>query len=81
MASRLLFLCHLCRVAKPRSQGEQEKVAAQRRPLTRRQRAHWRLSWAERQARNARARTAPGVEITLFGLPSPFATFLGLSIL
>ncbi len=54
---------------------------AQRRPLTRRQRAHWRLSWAERQARNARARTAPGVEITLFGLPSPFATFLGLSIL
>src|SRR5260221_13819558 len=54
---------------------------AQRRPLTRRQRAHWRLSWAERQARNARARTAPGVEITLFGLPSPFATFLWLSIL
>jgi hypothetical protein len=54
---------------------------AQRHPLTRRQRAHWRLSWAERLARNARARTAPGVEITLFGLPSPFAAFLGLSTL
>ncbi len=37
--------------------------------------------WAERLARNARTRAAPGVEITLFGLPSPFAAFLGLSIL
>ena len=37
--------------------------------------------WAKRLARNAQARAAPGVEITLFDLPSPFATFLGLSIL
>lgn len=47
-------------------------------PLTRRQRAHWRLSWAERLAHNAREHSAPCVTITLFGVPSAFATFLGL---
>lgn len=49
-------------------------------PFTRQQRAHWRLSWAERLTRNARERSAPGVDITLFGVPSAFAAFLGLSI-
>jgi len=42
-------------------------------------RAHYRLSWAERLARNARGRSAPGVAITLFGVPGGFAAFLGLS--
>jgi hypothetical protein len=39
---------------------------------TRAERAHWRLSWAERLARNARPPTAPSVEITLHGLPASF---------
>jgi hypothetical protein len=43
------------------------------RHLSRAERAHWRLSWAERLARNAR--TAPCVNITLFGVPQPFAVF------
>jgi hypothetical protein len=48
--------------------------------LSRAQRAHDRLSWAERLARNARERSAPGVAFTLFGVPSAFAAWLDLSI-
>jgi hypothetical protein len=47
--------------------------------FSRAQRAHYRLSWAERLARNARGCSAPGVAITLFGVPGGFAAFLGLS--
>jgi hypothetical protein len=47
--------------------------------LSRAQRAHSRLSWAERLARNARGCSAAGVAITLFGVPGGFAAFLGLS--
>lgn len=47
---------------------------------TRAQRAHWRLSWDERLARNARPPTAPSLEITLYGLPTPFARSFGLPI-
>ncbi len=47
-------------------------------PLSRAQRAHYRLSWQERLARNARAPTADPVTIKLFGVPEAFATFLGL---
>lgn len=47
--------------------------------LSRAQRAHYRLSWYERLARNARAPTACRPTITLFGVPDTFATFLGLS--
>ena len=39
---------------------------------TRAARAHWRLSWEQRLARNARPPTAPSVEIVLHGLPAPF---------
>jgi hypothetical protein len=46
--------------------------------LTRPQRAHWRLSWAERLQRNA-AR-GPTVRIRLFGIPPVLARFLGLPI-
>jgi hypothetical protein len=46
--------------------------------LSRAQRAHYRLWWAERLARNARAPTQGLVKIKLFGLPEAFATFLGL---
>jgi hypothetical protein len=46
--------------------------------LSRAQRAHSRLSWEERLARNARAPTAGRVTIRLFGVPEDFATSLGL---
>jgi hypothetical protein len=46
--------------------------------LLRAQRAHYRLSWAERLSRNARAPTEGRIRITLFGVPDAFATFLGL---
>jgi len=47
--------------------------------LSRAQRAHSRLSWAERLARNARIPTASPVTIKLFGVPEGFATSLGLA--
>jgi len=47
--------------------------------FSRAQRAHYRISWAERLARNARGGSTPGVAITLFGVPGGFAAFLGLS--
>ena len=46
--------------------------------LSRAQRAHYRLDWSERLARNARAPTASPVTIKLFGVPENFATSLGL---
>jgi hypothetical protein len=46
--------------------------------LSRAQRAHARLSWAERLERNARIPTASQVTIRLFGVPRDFATLLGL---
>jgi hypothetical protein len=48
-------------------------------PLSRAQRAHYRLNWQERFARNARSPTASGVTISLFGVPEDFATSLGLA--
>ena len=47
--------------------------------LSRAQRAHYRLSEAERLARNVRAPTASRPRITLFGVPDAFATWLGLA--
>jgi hypothetical protein len=47
--------------------------------LSRAQRAHARLSWAERLARNARVPTASQMTIRLFGVPEGFATSLGLA--
>ncbi|MGH9826177.1 MAG: hypothetical protein ACREDR_23350 [Blastocatellia bacterium] len=45
--------------------------------LSRAQRAHSRLSWEERLARNARPATAEQVTIKLFGVPAGFAISLG----
>ena len=42
-------------------------------PLSRAERAHWRLTWQQRLARNARPPTAPPVEITIYGLSAVFA--------
>lgn len=47
--------------------------------LSRAQRAHSRLSWQERLARNARPPTAGSVTIKLVGIPAPFAASLGLT--
>jgi len=45
---------------------------------TRNQRAHRRLSWKERMARNARPVTAPRYRIHIAGIPSELAIALGL---
>jgi len=47
--------------------------------LSRAQRAHARLSWPERLARNARVPTASQVMIRLYGVPESFAISLGLA--
>src|SRR6266480_4747789 len=47
--------------------------------LSRAQRAHYRLSWQERLARNARVSTSGQVTIKLFGVPEGFAISLGLA--
>ncbi|BCL78899.1 hypothetical protein ccbrp13_71720 [Ktedonobacteria bacterium brp13] len=44
---------------------------------TRAQRAHWRLTWQQRMARNARPASAPPVEVTIYGLPVALAAYVG----
>jgi hypothetical protein len=46
--------------------------------LSRAQRAHCRLSWEERLARNACVPTAAPSTLTLYGVPDHFVAFLGL---
>jgi hypothetical protein len=48
-------------------------------PLTRPQRAHWRMSWAQRLSRNAAKPSMPKISLHLFGIPTPFATSVGLA--
>jgi hypothetical protein len=48
--------------------------------LSRAERAHWRMTWQQRLARNERRATAPPVEITVYGLPTGFAQALGLRV-
>jgi hypothetical protein len=59
--------------------GRPPTPAASPAPLSRAQRAHWRLGWEERLVRNARAPTAGPVTIMLFGVPDAFARFLDLA--
>ncbi|HEU5376596.1 MAG TPA: hypothetical protein VFV38_14255 [Ktedonobacteraceae bacterium] len=47
--------------------------------ISRAQRAHYRLSWDQRLARNARTEAAERIRLTLFGIPDHLATFLGLA--
>ena len=51
------------------------------RPFSRAQRAHYRLSWAQRLARNAAPHASPSLSITLFGIPDAFAQAIGFSTL
>jgi hypothetical protein len=48
---------------------------------TRAQRAHWRLSWDQRLARNARPPDASPLTVTLHGLSAPFAHSFGFEFL
>jgi hypothetical protein len=48
--------------------------------LSRAQRAHSRLSWTARLARNVRSEASGQVTIKLFGVPAGFATALGLAM-
>ena len=47
-------------------------------PLSREQRAHWRLSWEQRLARNARPAAGPSMHVVVFGVPAALAAFLDL---
>jgi hypothetical protein len=47
---------------------------------TRAHRAHWRLTWEERMARNARLATACPLEVTIYGLPATFAQSFGFDV-
>ncbi|HEX9131343.1 MAG TPA: hypothetical protein VF844_03530 [Ktedonobacteraceae bacterium] len=47
-------------------------------PLSRVERAHYRLSWADRLARNTRTETSAQVMVRLFGVPEAFSTVLEL---
>ena len=61
----------------------QQEIPKDRKPpekQTRSQRAHWRLSWNERLARNARSSSAPPLAITLHGLPATFAQVFGFAL-
>src|SRR6266700_1321489 len=49
------------------------------RPFSRAQRAHYRLSWTLRLARNAARPTSSSLSITLFGIPEAFADAIGLA--
>ena len=49
--------------------------------LTRAERAHWRLSWQQRLARNARPSDAPRLVVTLHGLSATFASSFGFDLL
>jgi hypothetical protein len=57
------------------AQASTEKI------LTRAERAHWRLSWEQRLARNARSSGAPRLVVTLHGLPATFASSFGFDLL
>jgi len=61
--------------------GEQSAVTkASEHLITRSQRAHWRLSWDERLARNARPVTASPLIVTIHGLPATFANLYGFGL-
>ena len=60
---------------------EDHAAAPKEQVITRAQRAHWRLSWDERLARNARSTSAPLLAVTIHGLPATFATVFGFGLL
>ena len=64
-----------------RSLPSEEDLSSNREDVqTRAQRAHWRLSWQQRMARNAYPSWAPVLTITIYGLPAAFARYVGVSL-
>ncbi len=63
--------------AEPGNGMDSDTLTVRPAPLSRAERAHYRLTWAQRLARNARPETAGQVTIRLFGVPERFATSLG----
>jgi Transposase DDE domain len=59
---------------------EDHSAATDKPVITRAQRAHWRLSWEERLARNASPPSAPLLTVTLHGLPATFAKLFGFGL-
>jgi hypothetical protein len=47
---------------------------------TRAERAHYRLSWQQRLAHNARPSLAHALTVTIYGLPAAFAQYVGVSL-
>jgi len=72
-------LCRSQRVEVQVEQADQTAPATSPATLSRAQRAHYRLSWDERLARNARPPEASRVKIKLFGIPAVLAASLGLA--
>ena len=56
-----------------------QTIASSSPMISRAERAHYRSSWDERLARNARDATTERITLTLFGIPTRLATFLGLA--
>ena len=53
---------------------QEEKMAISHSDVqTRAERAHWRITWDQRLARNARLSTASPLQVTIHGLPAAFA--------
>jgi hypothetical protein len=72
-------LLHSQRVDVQHDHDREVRAAPSPLVLSRAQRAHYRLSFAERLARNARRSSAGQPMITLFGVPEAFSALLGLS--
>ena len=58
----------------------EQTAEASAKGLTRLRRAHYRLSWQERLARNALPSDAPRLSVTLHGLPPTFAASFGFAL-
>ena len=69
----------ICLTSSP--QPSQSPVTPPEKVFTRAQRAHWRLSWEQRWARNARPSDASPLVVTLHGLPASFAQSFGFALL
>src|SRR5207302_352540 len=61
-------------------QAAEQTAQTSEKVLTRAQRAHTRLSWQERLARNALPSNAPPLTVTLHGLPSTFGVSFGFAL-
>jgi hypothetical protein len=61
--------------------GQEQAKASRDHVITRAQRAHWRLSWDERLARNTRKASASPLTVTIHGLPASFANIYGFGLL